>query len=81
MHNVDIVEQFGNGETVVARASTCDQVRRRGIEPEGEKPPPLGRESEVLYRTVVVYKWNPYGLNQGFEEVPYGIEFQRTVVY
>ena len=56
MHNVDIVEQFGNGETVVARESTCDQVRRRGIEPEGEKPPPLGRESEVLYRTGVVYK-------------------------
>ena len=48
-------KQFGNGETVVARASTCDQEGRE-IEPEGEKPPPLGRESEVLYRTVVVYK-------------------------
>ena len=37
----------------------------RGIEPEGEEPPPLVGESEVLYRTVysfgVLHSKGPYG--------------------
>ena len=56
----------------------------RGIEPEGEEPPPLVGESEVLYRTV--YSKGPHGscvqmkpVRAEFEEAPYGIEFKRTV--
>ena len=48
---------------------------------------PLGGESEVLYRPV--NSKGPYGscvqmkpvrAESSFEEVPYGVEFQRTVV-